>query len=220
MRRFDAVLFDWMVTLAHYPSPKMHLELALSNLGREMAPAEIDEMLAAQDRAKLLPEVEAASAIEDTSLAAHGRSERLLYERSGYDDELAEALYVLLGQPTFHPAYPDAAPTVRSVKAAGLKVGVLSDIHVDLRPHATEFGFGDDIDAWSLSFELGIQKPAPEIFEHAFAQLECPPERILMVGDTPVKDGAASLHGATALLLPRPASFGVRGLELVLAMIR
>ncbi len=219
MRRFDAVLFDWMVTLAHYPSPRAHLELALANLGRTATLAEIEDMLAAQDRAKLRPEVEEASAIEDTSLAAHGRSERLLYERSGYDQELADALYILLGQASFHPAYPDAAPTIRSVKAAGLQVGVLSDIHVDLRKHAAEFGFGDDIDSWSLSFELGVQKPALEIFEHAFAQLDCPPERILMVGDTPVKDGAASLLGATALLLPRPASFGVRGLDLVLAMI-
>ncbi|MFV1990773.1 MAG: HAD hydrolase-like protein, partial [Acidimicrobiales bacterium] len=67
--------------------------------------------------------------------------------------------------------YPDVAGVLQALKHNGVKIGVVSDIHVDLRLHAKEFGFAHHIDAWALSFELGVQKPDLRISQAALSQL-------------------------------------------------
>lgn len=218
MPRFDAVIFDWMLTLAHYPSPSDHVEIALRNLGREIDPVEISHLVGAMAKASTITEVQAAEAIEDTSAAAHHYATHLLYQSAGIETELADEMYRLLGTPGFHQPYPDASSVVAELGRAGLRIGIVSDIHVDLRAHADLFGFGDFIDAWALSFELGIQKPDPVIFQAALDQLGTDPERTLMVGDRPSRDGAAVTLGMTCLILPAPRSVTTRGLDAVVAL--
>lgn len=218
MTRFDAVIFDWMMTLAHYPTPSEHVELAMRESGEPVQQAEIDRIVDAMDRARSLPEVRAAEAVEDTSALAHHRSEHRLYRAAGIGPALADRMYRLLGTPGFHPPYPDALPVLRRLKEAGLGIGVVSDIHVDLRVHADDFGFGDLIDAWALSYELGIQKPEPEIFRAALDQLGTEPARTLMVGDRASRDGAAADLGLPSLILPAPSTWSTRGLEAVVAL--
>jgi len=159
--RFDAVLFDWMLTLAHYPSPHQHVQTAMAALGRTAVTGDVDRIVESMDRARQLPDVQAAEAVEDTSAAAHHHSEHLLYRSAGIDADLADEMYRLLGTPSFHLPYPDALPALRQLSESGLRIGVVSDIHVDLRVHAEQFGFGQHIDAWALSYELGVQKPEP-----------------------------------------------------------
>lgn len=218
MARYDAVVFDWMQTLAHYPSPAEHVERALARLERPTGADSVSSIVAAMNEAKKRPDVQAAEAVEDTSAAAHHHSEHLLYRSAGLDDELADSLYVLLGTPDFHPPYPDARSVLEQLARTGLGIGVVSDIHVDLRTHAESFGFEPFVDAWALSFELGIQKPNPAIFRHALAQLGTTPERTLMVGDRPSRDGAAAEIGMPCLILPAIAAVAERGLDAVVAL--
>ncbi len=219
MVAFDAVLFDWMLTLAHYPSRAEHVTLALQAIGRGTGENVVGEIVAAMGEARNLPEVTQAEMIEDTSTAAHAHSNYLLYERAGIDEELADALYRLLGQPSFHAPYPDSEGVLRALHAAGIRIGVVSDIHVDLREHAIGFGFDSFIDAWALSFELGVQKPDSRLFESALADLGSEPERTLMVGDRPSRDGAAAELGMMCLILPSPSRLTTRGLESVLRLV-
>ena len=202
MANFDAVLFDWMFTLAHYPTRAEHQAQALRRLGRTVNPDEIAETVARIEAACELPEAQQAAAVEDTSPEAHAYSERLVYRRAGIDDELADALYRLLGTPDFHRPYPDAMGVLETLNAAGYAIGVVSDIHTDLREHAQEFGFSEFIHAWSLSSEQGIQKPNLQIFQTAIDQLGCDPMRTVMVGDRGGADGAAAALGVTCLILP------------------
>ena len=201
-RAFDTVLFDWMLTIAHYPTVEDHQAQALRLLGRPVDPEAIAQTVVRIDAANELAHVQEAGAVEDTSAEAHFRSEHLLYREAGIDDELAEALYGLLGTAEFHPPYPDALPVLQSLKGAGFATGVVSDIHSNLREHAKEFGFADLIDAWSLSWEQGIQKPNLQMFKTVMDQLECDPARTVMVGDRGVVDGAAAELGVTCLILP------------------
>lgn len=205
-----------MLTLAHYPSKEEHVTLALQALGRPAGDGVVGELVAAMVEAENLSGVEEADVLEDTSIKAHFHSEHLLYEWAGIDNELADALYGLLGQPSFHARYPDAKGVLRALHAAGIRIGVVSDIHVDLREHGAEFGFDSFIDAWALSFELGVQKPDLRIFESALAELGCQPEQALMVGDQASRDGAAAELGLTCLILPAPAEVADRELERVL----
>ena len=217
--RFDAVLFDWMLTLAHYPGPDDHVAEALSRLGRPDAAEEVQAIVVAIQEAKTLPEVQQAMTIEDTSAEAHYRSEHLLYQRAGIDRALADEMYSLLGQAEFHPCYPDAREVLERLHQSGVAIGVVSDIHVDLRNHARQFRFEQFIGAWALSYELGIQKPDLRIFNAALETLGADPTRTLMVGDRVTRDGAAAELGVTCLILPHPDSRGERGLDQVLDLV-
>lgn len=207
-----------MLTLAHYPSPTEHVTIAHREMGRPTTAKEVSRIVDAMAEARHLPEVRAAQAIEDTSTAAHHRSEHLLYQSAGIDTDLAEQMYRLLGSPSFHEPYPDALPVLRDLHSTGTSIGVVSDIHVDLRSHADQFGFGDLIDAWALSFELGIQKPDLRIFQAALDHLEADPATTLMVGDRPSRDGAAAQLGMTCLILPPPTGAAPRGLDAAVAL--
>ncbi len=219
MARFDAVIFDWMLTLADYPPPADHVARALQVLSRPVDDQAVREITEALTEAKTLPDVQAAEAIEDTSPEAHYRSEQLLYRRAGLDQELADVLYGLLGTIDFHPCYQDSQPTLAALAAQGIRLGVVSDIHVDLRVHAEAFGFGRLVQAWALSCELGIQKPDPAIFAAALSELGTEPERTLMVGDRPSRDGAAAELGMPCLILPGRPTANVRGLAAVLDLV-
>ncbi len=219
MARFDAVIFDWMLTLAQYPAPSEHVRRALSGLDRNDSPVEVDPIVAALDSARFLPDVMAAESIIDTSAAAHLEGEHLLYQRAGIDRQLADAMYSLLGQSSFHPPYPGVTAVLQSLKQSGLRVGILSDIHVDLRLHAKGFGFAQHIDAWTLSFEVGLQKPDLRIFQAALDQLGTEPSRTLMVGDRASHDGAAAQLGIPCLILPPPKDPSNGGLDLVLRLV-
>lgn len=223
MANFDAVLFDWMLTLAHYPMVEDHLKQAMQVVGRPSNPDEVSRLAKEIEAAGRTREARAAGAVEDTSLRAHRYSEFLVYEIAGIDTELASALYGFLGTPEFHPLYPDTKAVLDQLHAAAFSIGVVSDIHVDLRVHAELFGIASSIDAWSLSWEQGIQKPDLQMFRSAIEQLDCDPKRTLMVGDRGAVDGAAAALGVTCLILPAVDRTAVplpeRGLSVVLDLV-
>lgn len=219
MAKFDTVLLDWMLTLAHYPTAREHLVRALRQLKRSQDPEEIGEAVVKIREARNHPDAIAASAIEDSSCEAHAYSELLVYEKAGLDDELAEAMYGMLGTPDFHLPYPDSKSVLETLKVAGYGIGIVSDIHTDLRMHAKAFGWADLIDSWSLSWEQGIQKPNLQMFQSAIDQLGCDPARTVMVGDRGAVDGAAAELGIVCLILPAvnfEHPYESRGLSLLL----
>jgi FMN phosphatase YigB (HAD superfamily) len=76
----------------------------------------------------------------------------------------------------------------------------LSDIHYHLAPLFEYYGLGQFIDGYTLSFEDGIQKPNPRLFELALEQLGVTAVECLMVGDRPKRDGGAAAVGIATLI--------------------
>ncbi len=202
VRGYDAVMFDWMLTLADYPDPREHLRRAHEVLDRLVSDHELDGLARRLRQAEHDVDVAAAGATEDCSPELHWSATRLLYERAAIDDVLADALYALLGDPSFHPVYPEVAPTLTAIAEAGIRIAVVSDIHVDLRVHGQLSGIDHLIDRWILSFEHGVQKPDAALFQLALDTLGTPAEATLMVGDRASHDGAASVLGIDTLILP------------------
>ena len=120
---------------------------------------------------------------------------------------LPDALYERLLTADGWRLYPDAPPTLVALQAAGVPVGVVSNIGFDLRPIAAALGLTGLVDDWVLSYEVGRGKPDPAVFLLACAALGADPERVLVVGTAPA-DAAACEVGCTALIVPPGDSLG------------
>lgn len=81
------------------------------------------------------------------------------------------------------------------------KVGVLSNIDVDTMTKLfPELDRGQLFDGFVMSGEVGITKPAPEIFELAASKLGVEPEECLMIDDIPTNVEGAIAAGMRGLV--------------------
>ena len=113
----------------------------------------------------------------------------------------------------------DVGPVLKTIKNLGVHMAVLSDIHVDIRSAFERAGLLSLIDLFVLSFEHGVQKPRPEMFQLALEGLNLPASQVLMVGDRAAYDGAAVGEGIATLLLPALRSVTDCRLQLVTALL-
>jgi HAD superfamily hydrolase (TIGR01509 family) len=155
----------------------------------------------------------------DRSADLHREGMMTIFGWAGLDDDLATALYEQDFKPPSHRLYPDVVETLEAVRALGVRTALLSNIHFDLRPELEEQGILDLFDSVVLSYEHGIQKPDPRLFELSLDQLSVQPAEALMVGDSPTNDGGAAALGITTLLLPPQKEFGPHGLDVVLHLL-
>jgi putative hydrolase of the HAD superfamily len=98
--------------------------------------------------------------------------------------------------------YDDVAETFAAVRAAGLRVGLVSNSARDVREFARHHAL--DVDAGISSFHHGRTKPHASIFRAVLDLLDVEPAEAAMVGDQIADDieGAAAL-GMRAVLLDR-----------------
>lgn len=202
---FAGVLLDWRGTLVVAPTGRWLVRSALESLGRDCSNEHVDEVLVRLRNANVA-EVESSAIDADTTL--HRRAYFAWFTGAGLDERPAERLYSLESTPDLNPFAADAGPLLQTLHAANVRVGIVSDIHVDLRPafalHKNADGstWADLVDTWTLSYELGAAKPDPAIFTAALDGLELSAQQVLMVGDRDTHDGAAVELGITTLLLP------------------
>ncbi|MBV8562681.1 MAG: HAD family hydrolase [Actinobacteria bacterium] len=89
--------------------------------------------------------------------------------------------------------YEDALPALAAVRAAGLRIGLVSNSARDVAAFARHHGL--EIDAGISSFHHGKTKPHASIFRAVLDLLEVEPARAAMVGDSLDDD----IEGALAL---------------------
>ena len=118
--------------------------------------------------------------------------------------------------PAYNPVADDVPETLTALKTAGVRVGIVSDIHFDLRPAFADAGLADLVDSFVLSFEHGVQKPNPQIFRVALERLAVEPADTLMVGDRASHDGAAVELGIPTVLVPPLTATSHRRLSVAL----
>jgi HAD superfamily hydrolase (TIGR01549 family) len=98
--------------------------------------------------------------------------------------------------------YEDSVPVLEELRAAGLKIGLVSNSARDVREFARHHAL--DVDAGLSSFHHGRTKPHASIFRAVLDLLEVDPADAAMVGDTVEDDieGALAL-GMRAVLVDR-----------------
>ena len=106
----------------------------------------------------------------------------------------------------FADPFPDGRDAIAALRAGGLKVALVSNCTSDVRPALTTHGMDEWFDCLILSAEVGVMKPAPEIYALAARSLEVEPHECLYTGDGSDHEleGAAEA-GMTPILYDRTA---------------
>ncbi len=84
--------------------------------------------------------------------------------------------------------YPDAAQAIALLQSAGVKVGLCSNLASGYGPKVRELC--PELDAYAFSYELGVMKPDPCIYQAVCRDLIVQPgrqlggERVVMIGDS------------------------------------
>ena len=213
------MLFDWGDTLFSPPDAAAVIMTAAKERGVPIDTAQARALWDELWEVGKMPEELAKG--RDLSAAAHREIWTGLFQRADAAvPGIASTLYERVMDPRAWIPYPDTAPTLRELHARGIKIGIVSNVPQDLRPIFAAHGLADLVDAYTHSFEVGVEKPDPAIFLRACERLGTKPAETLMVGDHPVADAGALRAGLRFLHLAGevPAG-GVRGLDEVLRIV-
>lgn len=136
--------------------------------------------------------------------------------------ELAEAVRRRFIDPACDWAlFEDTLATLERARAAGWRSAVLSNHVPELPAIADALGLFSHVEAIFTSAAIGYEKPNPEIFRIALAELG-DPGQVWMVGDSPAADvGGAEALGIPAVLVRRqgPALRRAEGLQGALDLV-
>lgn len=206
-----AVLFDFSGTLFHIEDAEPALVAALGPGFAHLAPAMRRwGAINGSSTPTVLPEhLSDVWERRDLSAAAHRAAYSGLAQHAGLTAEQARRLYERGTDPAAWQPFPDTAAALRGLRSTGVPVALVSNIGWDPRPVLAAHGVAGDLATLVLSDERGVQKPDPEIFRIACAELGVDPREALMVGDNAVADGGATRVGARFTLVPaRPEERG------------
>jgi putative hydrolase of the HAD superfamily len=217
-----AVLLDAMGTLMTFapPAPLLRAELRERlgvDVGAAAARAAIDAEIAYY-RAHL-HEGRDAAALADLRRRCAAAMRPALGEPAA--SAPLEALTGALLAALRFEAYPDAAPALRRLRAAGLRLVVVSNWDASLHERLAETGLAGLVDGALASAEVGSAKPDGAIFARALALAGVDAAAAWHVGDSPTADvEGARAAGLRAVLVARdePAPTMPAGVDVVTSL--
>jgi FMN phosphatase YigB (HAD superfamily) len=142
-----AVLFDWRGTLVVTLEDEQWVERALRLARRPVQDHDVGRIVASVRTAKEAVKRQIAWDRIDCDAGFHRAAHDRLFTAAGLDAELADALYVVESDHRCNPFATDASGALTTLKSRGVKIGILSDIHFDIRPAFTHQGLCELVDA-------------------------------------------------------------------------
>ena len=115
-----------------------------------------------------------------------------LWQRPGYSDEMLKPLTHAVVHGAFDALFEDALPTLQRLRAAGYRLGIISNWNENLPHELARWGLDRICDFAVISSLVGVAKPSPEIFRLGLERAGCQPHEALYVGDNVLDD----CHGA------------------------
>ena len=121
--------------------------------------------------------------------------------------------------------WDDSIPTLRELRARGLRTAIVSNCDHWTRPIVDELGLEREADAIVLSFEVGVAKPDAGIYRTALDALGTRPEEALFVDDQAAYCAGAEALGIRSFMIVREDAhptegFGLAGNSRVLHDLR
>ncbi len=102
-----------------------------------------------------------------------------------------------------YSVFDDVFDTLESLKAMGLKMGVISDTLPMLKESLDHFGLGSYFDSFTAAADIGVLKPSPLIFGRAVDSLDAVSEHSIYIDDRPEKMEGIEKLGIKAFLIDR-----------------
>jgi len=206
-RSHDVVLLDALGTLLDLKPPGPHLVTALAARGVTVRPDDANRAMAAE-MTYYRAHCDGAgtrAALEDLRDRCAAIVRRELGEDVLGGLAATEVRAAMLEAFRF-PAYPEVPGVLAALRAAGARLVVVSNWDVSLHEALEVAGIAAFLDGAVTSAETGVAKPDPALLRHALASGDpVPPDRVLMVGDTPPDVLAARAAGVAAVLVDRHA---------------
>lgn len=235
-RRVDVVFFDVGGTLAwSEPSADVLWARALAEHGYTVPPEEVIRRTGVTGPEVNRPDLQRAirAAGEDFQAlpfprdreeqAAHFRRfDAAILQRLGLPVEAAilDTVACRFEEDLTSHVYDDAVPTLERLQKGGFRLGVISNATHDLPDGLEELGLAPYFEAVTYSYELGVEKPDPRIFQTALDRMGVEPTRAAHVGDSHEADvQGARRMGLLPLLIrreregPDPDCIVLRSLE-------
>lgn len=205
-----AVFFDLYNTLVHFdPPPEVQQAQACRELGLMTEPESFRR--AFPTAAEFLIKENSRLPISRRSREEQDRFwvdyELTLLRAAGVEATLELAARVLKrvrgfkSRPVF---YEDAPPTLSRLRQRGLKLGLVSNLNCTLEEFCRGLEVKRFFDFTLISYEVGIEKPHPEIFHLALRMAQVEPGEAIHVGDQYLADVVGARRaGIKPILLDR-----------------
>ena len=210
---FEAVGFDLGETLIYYRGVPMSwaglyrdalISVALKcNYAADKAALERGEAIVREYNTRLHPRMQEVSSDEILGrvLAAWGLDPPRYLERAAI-----QFFHFFRQEPV---AYVDSLPTLQRLASSGIQIGILTDVmygmprNFVLEDIAKAGIDGSQIKSLLTSLDVGQRKPNPRGFLQLAAEMSCPPERMLFVGNEFNDIAGAGKAGMTPILIDR-----------------
>jgi len=128
----------------------------------------------------------------------------------GWDPELTEPMLAVGDELLYGPdsqifqVYDDVIPCLDALKAAGVRMVIISNWDNSLHRVVRHFGLTDYFELVVASLEEGVEKPEPGIFEVAIQKTGVAADRFVHIGDNPLDDIRGAMNaGMDAWLIDR-----------------
>jgi HAD superfamily hydrolase (TIGR01662 family) len=141
-------------------------------------------------------------------------SEALLAELDVVPDQAemetyAQALEAGFTRPGVIRPYPEVVEVLTALQEQGYRRGIVSNWSWNLRDRVEQVELDRFFELVWASAYAGCNKPHPQIFEQALAQMELSPEQALYIGDSYAHDVVGARNaGVDVLLVDRPGTAG------------
>src|ERR1044071_8786270 len=202
-----AVTFDVTHTLIHCPRLGEIYAEVLGRHGVRVAPDEAARLVRL-----VWQELACVADPARDRFTSHPEGPAGWWERflEGLCEPLAAAeLFARFARADSWEVYPDVRDTLTTLRAQGLKLGVVSNWDHRLPDLLKGLGLARLFDALVYSSDVGVEKPDPRIFESALRRLDLPAGAALHVGDGRLEDvEGAQAVGMRALHLTRGRGAG------------
>lgn len=184
-----AVFFDFFNTLAYFDPPREEFYARFaSEHGIKITPSAIAEALPAADQ--YWRQENFRSPIRERpdkeKFATYTEYALRIFKNAGTHVSPDVALQIL-GKAfkvgfKFVP-FSDAVPALKAVKGRNLTAGVISNVGQEIDGYCIEMGFAPYLDFKITSYEVGYDKPHPQIFLQALERAGVKADEALYIGD-------------------------------------
>jgi putative hydrolase of the HAD superfamily len=199
-----AVLFDFYGTLARWCDvERTSYAAVLAGFGYSLPPGELEAYFARYDGIEHVEHSTDGPTYEAWVRRRLGDLTSACGVAAHHHHEVVDALRA--SDQAEMVAYEDAAPTLRSLRAAGVPIGVCSNWGWELTPYLDQVGLLPLVDVAVTSARAGARKPHPRVYAAALSALGVEARRTVFVGDTWGADVIGPrAAGMTAVHLWRP----------------